>query len=225
MPVLIAVACYLIGSIPFAYLLTLLITGEDVRTLGNRNAGAANVYRAVSKAAGAAVSISDIGKGAVAVLFMRAMHPGGWWPLAGGVAAVLGHNFPVWLAFRGGRGLAASIGALLALMPVETAIVLPVLGLIFLVLTGSAITGAIVSFLLLIGLATWRNRTLPYILAPLVFLLAMAVRWIPQEVRAVRQAEDMGELLRSHLLDQRYEEGGRPSEEAAARPVGKDSAD
>jgi len=212
MPILMIVACYLIGSIPFSYLLTLLVTGEDVRTLGNRNAGAANVYRAVSKPAGAAVSVLDIGKGAVAVLLMQALGLVGWWALAGGVAAVLGHNFPLWLAFRGGRGLGASIGALLSLMPLETAIILPVLGLIFLVLTGSAITGAIVSFFLLIGLAAWRGQTLPHILAPLIFLLAMAVRWIPQEVRALREAENIGGLLHRHLLDQRYEEGGRPDE-------------
>ena len=212
MPVLIVVACYLMGSIPFAYLFTLLVTGKDIRTLGNRNAGAANVFRVVSKPAGAAVSILDIGKGAVAVVLMRALGPGGWWPVIGGVAAVLGHNFPIWLSFRGGRGLGASIGALLALMPLETLIVLPILGLIFLVITGSAITGAIISFLLLIGLAAWRGQTVPHTLAPLIFLLTMAVRWIPQEIRALRQAEDVGGLLRSHFLDQQYEENGIPDE-------------
>ncbi|MFO7918839.1 MAG: glycerol-3-phosphate acyltransferase [Anaerolineae bacterium] len=212
MPILIVVVCYLIGSIPFAYLFTVLVTGQDIRKLGNRNAGAANVFRAVSKPAGAAVSVLDIGKGAVAVLLVQEVGLAGWWPLAGGLAAVLGHNFPLWLGFRGGRGLGASIGALLALMPLETAIVLPVLGVVFLVLTGSAIMGAIVSFLLLIGLGAWRGQTLRHILAPLMFLLAMGVRWIPQEIRALRQAEDMGELLRSHLLDQRYEEDGRPDE-------------
>ncbi len=212
MPILIVVVCYLIGSIPFAYLFTVLVTGQDIRKLGNRNAGAANVFRAVSKPAGAAVSVLDIGKGAVAVLLVQEVGLAGWWPLAGGLAAVLGHNFPLWLGFRGGRGLGASIGALLALMPLETAIVLPVLGVVFLVLTGSAIMGAIVSFLLLIGLGAWRGQTLRHILAPLMFLLAMGVRWIPQEIRALRQAEDMRELLRSHLLDQRYEEDGRPDE-------------
>jgi glycerol-3-phosphate acyltransferase PlsY len=201
---LVLIPAYLLGAIPFAYLLTRWTTGQDIRTLGNRNAGAANVFRVVGRPAGALVSLLDIGKGAAGVGLMRAAGLAGWWPLAGGVAAVLGHCFPVYLGFRGGRGLAASVGALLALVPLETAVVLPLLGLIYLVLTGSAVTGAIVSFVCLIGLAWWRGQPLPHVLAPLVLLLAMGVRVIPIGLRAWRRAPDKKCLLKRHLLHVRH---------------------
>jgi len=195
---------YVLGSIPFAYLLTRWITGQDIRTLGNRNAGAANVFRTVGRPAGVLVSLLDIGKGAAAVGLMRAAGLMGWWPLAGGVAAVIGHCFPVYLGFRGGQGLAASLGTLLALMPLETAIVLPLLGLIYIVLTGSSVTGAIISFLCLIWLAWWQGQPLPHILAPLVLLLTMGVRVIPIGLRAWRRAPDKKRLLMYYLLPGRY---------------------
>ncbi|MDY7079335.1 MAG: glycerol-3-phosphate acyltransferase [Chloroflexota bacterium] len=116
MPILIITLCYMLGAIPFAYLFTRWITGQDVRTLGNCNSGAANVFRVVSRPASVLVFLLDAGKGAAAAGLMLAAGLGGWWPLAGGVAAVLGHCFPVYLGFRGGRGLAASLGTLLALI-------------------------------------------------------------------------------------------------------------
>jgi len=131
---------------------------------------------------------------------MRAAGLGGWWPLAGGVAAVLGHCFAVYLGFRGGQGLAASLGTLLALMPLETAIVLPLLGLIYIVLTGSSVTGAIVSFACLVGLAWWRGQPLPHVLAPLVLLLTMGVRVIPIGLHAWHRAVDKKRLLTYYLL-------------------------
>ena len=201
---LVLILAYLLGALPFAYLLTRWITGQDIRTLGNRNAGAANVFRVVSRPAGALVSLLDIGKGAAGVGLMRAAGLGGWWPLAGGVAAVLGHCFPVYLGFCGGRGLAASLGTLLALMPLETAIVLPLLGLIYIVLTGSSVTGALVSFVCLIWLAWWRGQPLPHVLAPLVLLLAMGVRVIPIGLHARRRATDKKRLLMHYLLPVRY---------------------
>jgi len=201
---------YLLGAIPFSYIFTRWVSGEDIRTLGNRNAGAANVFRAVSRTAGAAASVLDIAKGAAGVALVQAAGLTGLWSVAGGVAAVLGHNYPVYLKFRGGRGLGASIGALLMLMPLETAMVLPLLGVIFLVVTGSAITGAIISFLCLISLAWWREQPLSHILAPLVFLLTMGARWIPQEIHTLCQVQDKKGLLKSALLHTRYTSDGQP---------------
>ncbi len=213
MAILIIILCYMLGSIPFAYLFTRWITGQDVRTLGNRNAGAANVFRVVNRPAGVLVFLLDAGKGAAAVGLMRAAGLGGWWPLVGGVAAVLGHCFPVYLGFHEGRGLAASVGTLLVLMPLDTTIILPLLGLIYIVLTGSSVTGAIISFLYLIGLA-WRwGRPLPQVLAPLVLLLTMGVRVIPIGLRAWRRAPDKKRLLKHHLLHVRHTPGGQVVEE------------
>lgn len=204
MAIVAIIPCYMLGSIPFAYLLTRWITGQDIRTLGNRNAGAANIFRLVSHPAGVLVFLLDTSKGAAGVGLMRAVGLGGWWPLLGGVAAVLGHCFPVYLGFRGGRGLAASLGTLLTLMPLETAIVFPLLGLIYIVLTGSSVTGAIISFLCLIWLAWWWGQPVSHVLAPLVLLLAMGMRVLPIGLHAWRLAPDKKWLLVHHLLPVRH---------------------
>ena len=94
-------------------------------------------------------------------------------------------------------------------MPLETAIVLPLLGLIYIVLTGSSVTSAIVSFVCLIGLAWWRGQPLPHVLAPLVLLLTMGVRVIPIGLHAWRQATDKKWLLMHYLLPVRYTPDGR----------------
>jgi len=126
---------------------------------------------------------------------------------------VLCHCFPVYLGFHGGQGLATSLGTLLALMPLETAIVLPLLGLVYVVLTGSSVTGAIVSFTCLIGLAWWRGQPLPHVLAPLVLLLTMGVCVIPLELRAWRQAPDKKRLLKHYLIHVRHTSDGQVVEE------------
>jgi len=201
---LILILAYLLGALPCAYLFTRWITGHDIRTLGNRNAGAANVFRVVSHPAGVLVFLLDTGKGAAGVGLVHAAGLDGWCPLAGGVAAVLGHCFPAYLGFEGGRGLATSLGVLLALMPLETAIILPLLGLVYIVLTGSSVTGAIISFICLIGLACWRGQPLPNIVAPLALLLAMGVRVIPIGLRAWHQTPDKKRLLLYYLLPARH---------------------
>ena len=206
---LVLLVAYLVGALPFAYVWTRWLTGQDVRTLGNRNAGAANVFRVVSRPVGVLVFLLDAGKGAAGVSLMRTAGLGGWWPLAGGAATVLGHCLPVYSGFRGGRGLAASIGTLLALMPLETVVILPLLGLIYVVLTGSAVTGAIVSFLCLIVLAWWRGQPLSHALAPLVLLLTMGVRVIPLGLRALRRTPDKRRLLKGLLLHVRRTADGQ----------------
>lgn len=108
---------YLLGSIPFGLLLTKLTGGPDLRTTGSGNIGATNVLRTGNKALAAATLIGDMLKGTVAVLLAQqfglgAAIAGG---LAAGLGAFLGHLFPVWLGFKGGKGVATYIGVLLAL--------------------------------------------------------------------------------------------------------------
>lgn len=110
-------AAYLLGSIPFSYMIVKLAKGRDVRTVGSGNAGATNVMRAAGKAAGAAALLLDVAKGIGAVAGARAL--GASPAVIGGaaVAVVLGHVFPVFLGFRGGKGVATSAGAMGALAP------------------------------------------------------------------------------------------------------------
>ena len=110
-----AVGGYLLGSIPFGVILTRLVTGEDVRSIGSGNIGATNVLRTGRKDLAFATLILDAGKGAAAFLVAQSLFPGvpAIAAVAGG-AAFLGHLFPVWLGFKGGKGVATFFGLLLA---------------------------------------------------------------------------------------------------------------
>jgi acyl phosphate:glycerol-3-phosphate acyltransferase len=104
---------YLLGSIPFGVLLTRATGGPDLRTIGSGNIGATNVLRTGRKGLAAATLLCDMLKGTVAVL--AAMHYGPDAALAAGLGAFLGHIFPVWLKFKGGKGVATYIGLLIGL--------------------------------------------------------------------------------------------------------------
>ena len=108
---------YLIGSIPFAYLLARRIGGIDVRLAGSGNVGAANVLRTTGVAGALVVVALDAGKGAATVLLARGLDGGAAVPAAAGLAAILGHIYPVWLRFRGGKGVATACGVFALLAP------------------------------------------------------------------------------------------------------------
>ena len=105
---------YLLGSIPFGLLLTKFFQAGDLRSIGSGNIGATNVLRTGRKGLAAATLLLDGGKGAVAVLLAAY-----WWApdaaIVAGLMAVIGHNFPMWLKFEGGKGVATTLGVLLAL--------------------------------------------------------------------------------------------------------------
>jgi acyl phosphate:glycerol-3-phosphate acyltransferase len=108
-----ALCGYLLGSIPFGLLLSRLAGHGDIRRIGSGNIGATNVLRTGSKGLAALTLLLDVGKGAVAVLIAQT------WSLpaalVAGLCVILGHMFPVWLGFRGGKGVATALGVLLAL--------------------------------------------------------------------------------------------------------------
>ena len=108
---------YLIGGISSAYLVTRLVLGQDIRNLGDNNPGAANVFRNVSPKAGLTVGVLDILKGVLAVLLVRSLTDSIALELMAGVTVVAGHNWPIHLGFRGGRGAATAVGVLLIAVP------------------------------------------------------------------------------------------------------------
>jgi len=124
---------YLIGAIPFAYIAGRRVRGVDIREVGDRNMGAANAFRELGARAGIAVGIVDIGKGAAAILIAEALGVPLPVLLLTGLAAVAGHNWPIFLKFGGGRGEATTIGILLTLMPREMLIIFGVAALPFLI--------------------------------------------------------------------------------------------
>jgi glycerol-3-phosphate acyltransferase PlsY len=112
--ILTAVLAYLLGSVPFGIVITRALGLGDLRRIGSGNIGATNVLRTGSKGAAFATLVLDAAKGAVAVLIARAALGEDAAQLAG-LAAFLGHLFPVWLGFRGGKGVATFLGILIAL--------------------------------------------------------------------------------------------------------------
>lgn len=144
---------YFLGSIPFGFLLVRWRTGTDVRTKGSGNIGATNVLRTTGKALGTLTLLLDVLKGAAAVAIAQWLTGGDIiWSALSALAVLLGHMFPVWLRFQGGKAVASMLGA-------------------YLVLTPLAMLGAILIFILTI----WRTRyvSLSSIVSAAVFPLGV----------------------------------------------------
>lgn len=125
------VIAYLVGSVPTAYLLVRMAVGQDIRTRGSGNVGGTNALRTAGWRIGITVTLIDVVKGVLAVWLMRLYNPESGWVAAAVLAAVLGHCYPVWLKFRGGKGVATGFGAFLVVAPLSA---LAALGLWFVVL-------------------------------------------------------------------------------------------
>jgi glycerol-3-phosphate acyltransferase PlsY len=151
---------YLLGSIPFGYLIVKLTQRRDVRDAGSGNIGATNVGRVAGKAAGVLTLLLDAGKGYAAVWLMGRLTE--WhFPsmMAAGVAAVVGHMFPVWLKFKGGKGVATGVG-------------------VFAPICWSAVLGGLLIWLLVVGI--WRYVSLGSLLAAAAMPLLLYRLYEPQ---------------------------------------------
>jgi glycerol-3-phosphate acyltransferase PlsY len=113
----VVVAAYLIGSVPFALLMARRWGASDLRRIGSGNLGAANVLRASGVKAGLLVAILDMSKGAMSVALAGWVAGGVAAPAAAGLAAIVGHIYPIWLRFRGGKGVATACGVFSLLAP------------------------------------------------------------------------------------------------------------
>jgi glycerol-3-phosphate acyltransferase PlsY len=116
MPWLVVIISYLLGAFPTAYLAGRVIAGNDIRRIGDENAGAANAYRELGSRAGIIVGVIDAAKGSLVILIAQAVNMSQAVVLFAGTAAVIGHNWPVFLGFRGGRGVSTAIGILFVLV-------------------------------------------------------------------------------------------------------------
>lgn len=141
-PALVIGIAYLLGSIPFGYVIVRATQGADVRETGSGGTGATNVSRRAGKAAGVVTLVLDALKGATAIVIAKLIlglaiigeggHPGPplqfadvtapWWIAGAAIAVIVGHIFPVWLRFRGGKGVATGVGVFLMLAPIAVAL-------------------------------------------------------------------------------------------------------
>jgi glycerol-3-phosphate acyltransferase PlsY len=180
---------YLLGSIPTAYIVTRLAKGEDVRRLGGGNVGGLNVYREVGKLPAAVVAIVDLAKGtaavAIAYWLLNVSLP---FVLAAALAAVVGHNWMVWLRFSGGKGMGAAIGGLFVLLPlyhysIGLAFFFAVLAILFAVTRNVALSMG--AGLLSLPFIAWLGmKSAPFIIYSVVLGLIILAKFIPTAVAA-----------------------------------------
>jgi acyl phosphate:glycerol-3-phosphate acyltransferase len=180
----IAAASYLLGSIPFGYLLVRIVRGEDVRESGSGNIGATNVSRK-SPLLGVITLLVDALKGALAVVLayrLRGGTTGGVKPYQAmamaALFAVLGHIFPVWLKFRGGKGVATGLGSFFVIAPQAVLIAAGVFILVVLIFRyvslGSILAVASFPLLLIFGMRTYGGSPMTFILMAIASLLIIA---------------------------------------------------
>ena len=157
--VLIPLAAYLLGSIPFGLILAKLFGSADVRKAGSGNIGATNVARVAGPLAGILTLLLDGAKGAAAVLLAERYSNGSaMWMIIAGLAALIGHCFPAWLKFKGGKGVATAAGVYLALCP-------------------PAFLAGLILFLLVVGF--WRYVSLGSISAAAAMPMLIYFLWAP----------------------------------------------
>jgi glycerol-3-phosphate acyltransferase PlsY len=164
---------YLVGAIPFAYIIARTRKGIDIRDKGSRNVGALAAWREVGPGFGIIALLADVGKGVLTVYTARWLGLDIIWICAAGFAAVVGHNWSVFLKFHGGKGASSIMGVLLALMPVQFAIGLGIAVLII-IPTSNIRLGMI--GLACIPLIAWLfHKPAEYIYYPLFLILFLAV--------------------------------------------------
>ena len=203
----VVVIAYLLGSIPFGFLLVLAFRKEDIRTKGSGNIGATNVVRSGAKGLGALAFLLDAAKGYVAV-FAAGWLLGNWFTgpnlyAVAGVFAILGHMYPVWLRFKGGKGVATAFGVFLALSPIAALIGLGVFLLVFLIsryVSLASIVSAVVFPVAALLLA--RGRATPLLIAVIVFIPLLVI---------AKHHQNISRLL--HGTEYRF---GKPKPENAA---------
>ena len=158
--ILLVCGAYLLGSIPFGLILAKIFSGSDVRKAGSGNIGATNVARVVGPAAGILTLILDTAKGAAAVLVVaRLSNESATWMMIAGFAALVGLCFPVWLKFKGGKGVATAAGVFFVLCPL-------------------ALAGAVFVWALVV--ICWRYVSLASLSAAAVIPLFVYLLWAPR---------------------------------------------
>ena len=193
--VIIAIAIgYLLGSIPFAYITGHLVKGVDIRQVGGGNMGTLNVAREIGLLPGLTVLIADIGKGSLAVLIANWLGLPLIWIFIAGFAAVVGHNWPIFLRFKGGKGAATTLGVLFGLTPGEFAISLAIMVVVIIITSNFRL--AISVGLAFLPLIIWRlNGSVMLITYSLALPFFLLIRSLPTTREAVANIGDKKGLI------------------------------
>ncbi|MFH1576603.1 MAG: glycerol-3-phosphate 1-O-acyltransferase PlsY [Candidatus Margulisiibacteriota bacterium] len=184
---LVMVAAYLLGSIPFGYLIA-RIWNIDIRRKGSGNIGATNVFRTIGPLAGSLVFLLDLLKGALPVLLAKQLTANPWLVILVGIATVLGHTYPIFLKFKGGRGAATGLGFLLAVAP-DIFIGALILVILIILLTRYVSLASIITSPLVTLAFFLLKRPLPYGLIAALVSVIIILRHIPNIKRLLAGTE------------------------------------
>ncbi|MCX5776455.1 MAG: glycerol-3-phosphate 1-O-acyltransferase PlsY [Candidatus Firestonebacteria bacterium] len=191
------IASYLIGSIPFSFLIGKVFYSADIRQLGSRNVGATNVFRVLGKKAGVFAMLLDAGKGFFAILIVPKMLPeyagnildASYYQVLCGIFAVIGHNWTVFLKFKGGKGVATSIGVALGLVPLAAGIaVLSFVTLLF--ISKYVSVSSMISSVIFFAALLFFREAYPLIIFGGLACLMIIIRHIPNIKRLIKGTEN-----------------------------------
>jgi glycerol-3-phosphate acyltransferase PlsY len=171
---------YLLGSIPFGYILVRLFRKQDIRATGSGNIGATNVARSGAKGLGLLTLLLDLLKAVAAVLIAKHVAPGAPGTpsdlaVAAGIAAVLGHIFPVWLGFKGGKGVASAFGVLLAIAPLAALSSLGVFIVVFALTRYVSLASILAAVMLPPFALLWMPDRSPIFVGGVIFLALLVI--------------------------------------------------
>jgi acyl phosphate:glycerol-3-phosphate acyltransferase len=180
---------YLVGGIPTAFIAGRIIKGQDIRHLGDENSGAANAFRELGPGAGILVGVADAAKGALVVIIAQAFNMSLGVVLVAGLAAVIGHNWPVYLGFRGGRGVSTTLGVLAVLVTLPMLILALPATLILVVKKN--VTPAMAFLFISLPLVDWWLGVRPVLIVYGVALPALVgiTHFLRSRTRVLRQAQ------------------------------------
>lgn len=191
------IIAYLLGSIPFAYIAGRLFKGIDIRQVGGGNMGALNTAREIGLVPGLLVLVADVAKGSLAIIIALRLDLSLLMVFIAGFAAVVGHNWPVFLKFKGGKGAATVLGVLLALVPLEFAISLALI-VVIIVIT-SNVRLAVVIGLAVLPIIIWQiNGSLMLIAYSVILSLFLGVRSLPGTREAMANIGEKKSLIFDH---------------------------
>ncbi len=174
-------ACYLMGAIPFGLIVGKLLKGVDIRKFGSGNIGATNVYRTLGPGPALLVFALDTAKGFFAVTLCRHLTLSDWFVVAGGLLAVAGHTFSVFLKFQGGRGVATALGVIVGLTPAIAAIALGLWMVIVAVTRYISVGSMLAAVSVPILMISWNSMRVPcpYKILACIAAAAIILRHIP----------------------------------------------
>jgi glycerol-3-phosphate acyltransferase PlsY len=201
--ILIFLISYLFGSIPFSYIIAKLFKGIDIRKLGTKNVGAMNVISVAGIFPGIIALLFDISKGALIVHFTNKITEDIGVSLASGLFTVIGHNWPIFLKFKGGKGVATTVGILLLISPLSFLILYLIFIPIIILITNDSYVSASIGFSILPLILWFLERNIWFVIFGILIALIIVIGHL-NEIRTYfdgrRELNPIVEKMRNYVL-------------------------